>query len=203
MEKKYAELYKQHLENVAKIEELEDKIMQVRAKQNACRDDVLDIVAEFDALRVRSDDLHFTQTQVDTVRQLRGQLQQAANENERLKKSMSDMTAAGAYQDLEQIEMQKQQVEDLEARLERLKADEPAPSAMDAAGSVLEGEMEEARAERISAVEQQLALKQATFKSRCNKLKGNLLRLTELQAGCPEARELIDEILKAADSLKV
>lgn len=124
-------------------------------------------------------------------------------ENESLKKSISDMTAAGAYQYLKQIEMQKQHVEDLEARLERLKADEPAPSTMDTAGSVLEGEMEEARAERISAMEQELALKQVTFDSRCNKLKGNLVRLTELQAGCPEARELIDEILKAAESLKV
>lgn len=46
MEKKYAELYKQHLENVAKIEELEDKITQVRAKQKVCRDDVEYIVAE-------------------------------------------------------------------------------------------------------------------------------------------------------------
>ena len=45
MEKKYSDLYKQHLESITKIQELEDKVTQVRAKQNSCRDDVLDIVA--------------------------------------------------------------------------------------------------------------------------------------------------------------
>jgi hypothetical protein len=117
MEKKYSDLYKQHLEDVTKIQELECKLALERAKQNSCRDDVLDIQAELDALKERSNDLTFTQMQIDIVRQLRGQLQQARNENKRLQKTISDMAAAGAYQDLEQNEIQKQRVGILATRL--------------------------------------------------------------------------------------
>jgi hypothetical protein len=112
MEKKYSDLYKQHLENVTKIQELECKLALERAKQNSCGDDVLDIQAELDALKERSNDLTFTQMQIDIVRQL----QQARNENKRLQKTISDMAAAGAYQDLEQNEIQKQRVRILTTR---------------------------------------------------------------------------------------
>jgi hypothetical protein len=103
MEKKYSDLYEQHLGNVTKIEELKGKVTQVRAKLNSCCNDVLDIVTEIDALKKRSDHLHFTQMQVDIVRQLR-------SENERLKTTISDMTTACAIRDLEQIEIQTQPV---------------------------------------------------------------------------------------------
>ena len=76
-------------------------------------------------------------------------MRQLRDENERLKKTIRDMTAAGAIQDLEQIEIQKHRVKDLEAQLHRLKVDEPASSAFNLAGSVLESEMAEARAGRI------------------------------------------------------
>ncbi|KAJ4404281.1 hypothetical protein N0V91_005975 [Didymella pomorum] len=173
MEKKYSDLYEQHLGNVTKIEELKGKVTQVRAKLNSCCNDVLDIVTEIDALKKRSDHLHFTQMQVDIVRQLR-------SENERLKKTISDMTTASRTD----RDTDTACVEDLEAQ------------------SVLEGEMAEACAQRIDTPERELESKETTFTSRCSKLKGNHSRLTELHPVCPEAQALIDEIVKAAESLE-
>lgn len=106
------------------------------------------------------------------------------------------MTVAGAYYDIEQIEIQKHRVRDVEAQLKNLKVNHP-PSCR----SISKEHIGEAHVESTSTLQRELELKHEDLESRCKRLSDSLSRLTNLHPVCLDALVLIDKIMEDANSL--